>query len=452
MSFVARSVSTYSRVVDPLLTVLVNGFALLILPGIVAHELGHYAACRLVGAEVKQTVLFHWPEDPVRERSRGGWVSHDEPAGRLRSGLIRTAPLASNTAGALAAFYGVREVVGPSDFAATVTDSGAPFGVLLDRFLAAGLPDQILAGLCLWVGLALAYCGFPSAGDLREFGRTVATLAGESTEQAASLGYYFEYARGEASVLYTVVLTIAGLAGVRAVFDFGDFYLALLLTGVPLFLLRKRSGSNGLVRTPVLAQLSHVDRIEKRADAGQLIPRNDVESVVELLDRESDVARNQAGLALWSVASNQPALVAEWEDRLFEAATTEERAECRTAILSVLLPLRHEVDEVAEFAAVGSAALTAADERVRVKGAEVMGAVALAEPRVLTDHVDELVAALETLPEKSRANSALALALVAEDDPDAVDPHRDRIREYRDDENSDIRERVQRALTALAPQ
>ncbi|MCU4802305.1 hypothetical protein OB920_18165 [Halobacteria archaeon HArc-gm2] len=372
-----------------------------------------------------------------------------EPPERWRSFLVSAAPLAGNTGAALAALYGVRVVVRRPGMEGTVAGSDVPLALLAERFVAAGLPRQSLAALCLWVGTALAYTGFPSSGDLRAVSKQLALIAGRAADRSASIGYYAEYAHGELSTIYTVVVTIAGLVGVRAVFEFGDLYVLVVLSGTTLFVLSNYDGTNGLTANPVRARMAHAEQIEERAAAGELIPRNEVDALVDLLAHESDAVRNRAGRGLRAVAVEQPSMVAEWEERLFEVLRTEERVACRTPLLNTLVYLRAAIEDTDRLAAVGVDTLTADDSRLRDKGAGIVAAAAEVDPALVVDAVDELVEVLPTLSDGPRANAALALALIAEADASHVEPYRERITSYRDDEYEKVRDRIQRIDDAI---
>lgn len=64
--------------------------ALIALPGIVVHELGHYLFCRLCGVEVREVVFFQL-EGP------GGYVVHAVPRRMIQHAVIVAGPLLVNS-------------------------------------------------------------------------------------------------------------------------------------------------------------------------------------------------------------------------------------------------------------------------------------------------------------------------------------------------------------------
>lgn len=64
--------------------------ALIALPGIVVHELGHYLFCRLCGVEVREVVFFQL-DGP------GGYVVHAVPRRLLQHTVIVAGPLLVNS-------------------------------------------------------------------------------------------------------------------------------------------------------------------------------------------------------------------------------------------------------------------------------------------------------------------------------------------------------------------
>ena len=97
-------------------------------PGIIAHELGHIAFCKLCGVEIKKYSLFR-PMDPL------GYVVHVKPKTVLQEFLIVTGPLFFNTTTAFI------------------------------LFLSLHLLESPISWMILWLAFSIAYNSFPSIQD-----------------------------------------------------------------------------------------------------------------------------------------------------------------------------------------------------------------------------------------------------------------------------------------------
>lgn|SRR5579875_223034 len=119
--------------------------ALLVLPGIVIHELGHYLLCRLVGAPVKEVVFFD-------QAGPSGYVVHTIPR-RLRHHLVIVAgPLLLNSALSFLLFR------------AAASSLGLPGGILLDRSVGF-IPRIVQIFLAVLLGTSIALQAIPSLTD-----------------------------------------------------------------------------------------------------------------------------------------------------------------------------------------------------------------------------------------------------------------------------------------------
>ena len=115
---------------------------LLLLPGIVLHELSHYYFCRLVGATVHEVCFFSFGYP-------AGYVIHTAPKRFRAHCVIVLGPLLINSTVAVALFC-----------AAIVTfQEIAP----LDPIEWA--PGVLRIALALWLGLVAALQALPSSGD-----------------------------------------------------------------------------------------------------------------------------------------------------------------------------------------------------------------------------------------------------------------------------------------------
>ncbi len=116
--------------------------AVLALPGVVIHELGHYFFCRLFGAPVREVVFFD-------RRRAAGYVVHTVPAHLAEHTAIVLGPLVLNTAMAFLLFRAV------------VTGINVIFLDLpwLDQWLVA----QVV--LAAWLAASIALQAIPSYAD-----------------------------------------------------------------------------------------------------------------------------------------------------------------------------------------------------------------------------------------------------------------------------------------------
>ena len=115
---------------------------LLLLPGIVLHELSHYYFCRLVGATVHEVCFFSFGYP-------AGYVIHTAPKRFRAHCVIVLGPLLINSTVAIALFCAAivtfREIapLDPIDWA----------------------PGVLRIALALWLGLVAALQALPSSGD-----------------------------------------------------------------------------------------------------------------------------------------------------------------------------------------------------------------------------------------------------------------------------------------------
>lgn len=117
--------------------------ALLILPGVVVHELAHYYFCRLAGAAVHEVVFFRLG-DPA------GYVSHAPPRRLSLHCLIVAGPLLVNSTLALGLFALAAHQI----------------RVLQPLDQPVGLPGWLSLAVPLWWGLVIALHALPSRGDI----------------------------------------------------------------------------------------------------------------------------------------------------------------------------------------------------------------------------------------------------------------------------------------------
>lgn len=115
---------------------------LLLLPGIVLHELAHYYFCRLVGAQVHEVCFFSFGYP-------AGYVIHTAPKRFRAHCAIALGPLLVNSAAAIALFCAAiatwRDLarLNPVDW----------------------VPGALLLAAASWLGLVAALQALPSSGD-----------------------------------------------------------------------------------------------------------------------------------------------------------------------------------------------------------------------------------------------------------------------------------------------
>ncbi len=101
-------------------------------PGVIVHEYGHEWFCRLFGVPVHEVVYFQFG-------TPAGYVRHGEPSSYQATFMVSVGPFVMNTAVAAAVF------------AATAV-----------------LPQGVLRGVAMWLGLSIGMHAFPSKGDARQ--------------------------------------------------------------------------------------------------------------------------------------------------------------------------------------------------------------------------------------------------------------------------------------------
>lgn len=115
---------------------------LMLLPGIVLHELSHYYFCRLVGAQVHEVCFFSFGYP-------AGYVIHTAPKRFRAHCVIALGPLLINSAVAVALFS-----VAFLEWQALIALDPRDWPPTLLRLVAAG-----------WLGLVAALQALPSSGD-----------------------------------------------------------------------------------------------------------------------------------------------------------------------------------------------------------------------------------------------------------------------------------------------
>lgn len=119
------------------------GLGLLVMPGVVFHELGHFIFCRLVGARVHKVVFFQFGHP-------AGYVLHSAPSRFVEHLAIVAGPFLVNSAVAFALFR-----CSSSAWTYLARDNLANTGILAVSLVA------------LWWGISISVQAFPSKGDAR---------------------------------------------------------------------------------------------------------------------------------------------------------------------------------------------------------------------------------------------------------------------------------------------
>ena len=140
------------------------GLALLVMPGVVFHELGHFVFCKLVGARVHKVVFFQFGHP-------AGYVIHSAPTRFVEHLAIVVGPFVVNSAVAFVLFR-----ASSSGWAYLSHDGSANAGVLVAALLA------------LWWGISISVQAFPSKGDARSLWK-VATAHVRKGDLLAVVGY-----------------------------------------------------------------------------------------------------------------------------------------------------------------------------------------------------------------------------------------------------------------------
>ena len=392
-----------ARLSDQVLAVVTNLVGFCLSPGIVVHELSHAATCRLVGVEVTDVTLFQLPKRLTERQVYGGYVRHESVESLWRSAVISTAPLVTNTLGALGAFTLVRWLLAGR--------LGSPLGPPIETYVAwAGLStaEQLFAVLAGWLGAALAFTGFPSREDLQNVGRYVESLRGR-VEDGSARWYALQYLRRELAALYTLAVSLVGLFGdERGVSILLAEYAEFLVIGLLLFLafiLRNEVTSSGHV-----APDNRTRRIASKAAREIHVDGDDIAFLVDRLDSPARFARATTAQTLADVAIVQPEDVTQWLPYIMDRAEAESSPPVTKWLLRTLYRVEDELDRHERLAALAVDALTSEEAELVEEAPQLLSRVALAEPALLAEHVGVMCDALDEVPPANRANLLLALS------------------------------------------
>lgn len=393
------------------LTVLLNLVSLLSLPGVVGHELGHAAVCRLLGVEISSIVYFRWPADFTRDRSGGGYVQHEPIEATWRQLLVSVAPLVTNTAASLACLT----------FARGLLDTGVP--VYIDGLLAAWYTEfstqltelatgPTVAALALtWVGLSLAYSGFPSRQDFRNVGGFLARIRDGDGGRGAA--YALEHAHVELATFYSLAVSVVGLFGPRALVTIPvEDVVWYVLVGLAFLGWRVTRGETSWVPDRKRDQHDRVRRLSRRASDGERPDPDEMSFLVETLSDPYQPLRENAALAVRYVAKHHPEALSEYERELLDRAKTDRSPAVRDRLIAAIFGAYEHLNRTDRTAMLGVDALVSA-EFDSTHAAPLVTRVAQDSPGALDDRLGEIEQAASRVSAAQRGNLLYAMALIA---------------------------------------
>ncbi|WP_436924845.1 hypothetical protein [Halosimplex amylolyticum] len=393
-------------------TVLSNLLSVLTLPGVVAHELGHAAVCRLLGVDVETVVLYRWPADFTRDRSGGGYVEHAPAESTWKRVLIGVAPIATNTAASLASLTlagRLLDTVGPGTTEVSLVAVDAYVSAQLSRL---GLGSTLAALALTWFGLSLAFAGFPSRQDLRNVGGFLGRLRGAAGD-SRGVTYALEHVHLELSSLYTITVTVVGLFGPRALLTVpSDVVLEFFLIGLVFLGWRVTRGETSWVPDRKRDRLDRVHRLSNRATGGERLDSDEVEFLVETLSEPNQTLREDAALAVRHVAKHHPETLREWGRTVLERAESDRSQTVRRRSIAALFDAYEYVD-AERAASVGIEALASEEFDEATHAPPLVTRIARDSPALLTDHLEEISRAAATVSPTQRGNLLYAMSLVA---------------------------------------
>ncbi len=191
-------------------------FYLLILPGVVLHESGHYLACLLTGTKVSRFVPFS-PRRSASGRLVLGYVRHESRPVPIQA-IIGLAPILLNPLGILL----VTALLTPLTFAEVANPRFEVLreGILTNGFLA---DSPIVAAIWTYLSLSFALGSVPSREDLSSLPAALLLFGGgvllisflrENSESSIAAALY------DLSViaarLYSLPAAVAAIAAVVA--------------------------------------------------------------------------------------------------------------------------------------------------------------------------------------------------------------------------------------------
>lgn len=435
-------------------------------PGIVAHELGHAAVCRLLGVEIREITPFEWPETAFTPGGRGGgWVVHEPTGSAWKSLLISFGPLATNTVLALAVFALLSRTVLAVDFVtypSSVTSLARVYADLLEYVTPF---ERLLAVGGLWVGYTTAVTAMPSPDDA--LAAMDAALDAEGLERRltyppAVVVFLLSSSTLGIGLLYGTALAAVGLHGVDVALALSRTYLVYAAVGLVFGPLHRGTGfvSVSLARlrrpnrpfvelTPVVHRRVHL--LGRRARGDDPLDDDEVASLVRHLDDRYDHVRRTCAHALHVVAAADPERLARRDGTVVERWRDEPDSTVRYHLLAVLARRAEHTDDPRAFRDVALEAFADTSSDVRSVGAQLAAHLALTDPGVFRDDADALVEALTDaeVADGDGSNLSLPILKLAEREPAVLEPYRDDLEPYAASSNETVARRIAAAIEAV---
>ncbi|WP_123533768.1 HEAT repeat domain-containing protein [Halosimplex salinum] len=402
-------------------TTLSNLLSLLALPGVAVHELGHAAACRLLGIEVQRVVLYRWPADFTRDRNGGGFVQHEPADSTWKSALVGTAPLVTNTAASLACLELAGRLFERAGPASADVPLGATVPYVSARLSALG-PGRTAAVLVLtWVGLALAFTGFPSRRDFRNLGGFLDRVWGVA-DSSRSVWYALEHVHYELSTFYTLAVSVVGLFGLRTLLavPVGEF-LNYVLIGLAFLAVRVTRSEFDRVPGGKRDRRNRTRRLSRRASDGDRLDADEVTFLVETLSESNQTLREDAARALGRVARHHPETLREWESEILDRAESDRSSTVRRRLIDVVYDAYDELERTERTASLGVDALADDEFDEATNAPALVTRAAQDTPAALLDRLDEIERATSSVSPAQHGNLLYAAALVSTADATDTD-------------------------------
>ncbi|WP_254765809.1 hypothetical protein [Salinilacihabitans rarus] len=438
----------------------------LFVPGIVAHELGHAAVCRLLGIEIREITPFEWPQTALTSGGRGGGrVAHEPIESAWKALLVSLGPLVANTVLALVVFALLSNTVLVVDFLAYPSSVTSLARVYAGHLADATRFERLLAVGGLWVGCATAVTAMPSPGDAltaMDAALDAAGLERRLTYPPAVVLFLLSSSALGFGLLYGVVITAVGLHGVDLAVALYPTYLAYAAVGlflgpfergtgfVSVSLARLRRPNRPFVElTPVVYRRVHL--LGRRARGDEPLDDEAIASLVRHLGDQYDHVRRTCAHALHVVATADPERLARWDGTVVERWREEPDSLARYHLLAVLARRAEHTDDPRAFRDVALEAFADASSDVRSVGVQLAAHLSLNDPGVFRDDADVLVEALtdDEVADGDRSNLSLPILKLAERDPAVLEPYRDDLEPYAASSNETVARRIAAAVEAV---
>ena len=196
-------------------------FYLLVTPGVICHESGHYLACRLTGTRVGKFRPFAPSTDPSG-RTTLGYVTHDA-TNPLTGAVIGMAPVVANPL-LLVLLTSLLTPLEPLPTVSSVSRVGGvldTIGALVEGALRFGSAEPVAFAVWAYLALSLAVGSVPSREDFSGVPAALLLLTIGGLAYASVAGADFMWGISQAAVygiaVYLLPLLAAGVAGMVGV-------------------------------------------------------------------------------------------------------------------------------------------------------------------------------------------------------------------------------------------